>query len=120
MLQEKQMLDALTALKNGDFSVRLPTGQGGTDEEIARTFNELMENLTAFTSELMRVVDETGFQSKLGAQMDMPRLGGTWNKMAANVNIMAYTLTVQLRNIAEVCVGLLDGKPIAPMTAPAV
>src|SRR5690349_11997356 len=58
-LEKKQMLAALTALKKGDFSMRLPDHLSGIDGRIADTFNhvvELNEKMAAELERLSRVV----------------------------------------------------------------
>jgi signal transduction histidine kinase len=54
-LEKRLLLAALTALKKGDFSVRLPIRLEGIDGKIADTFNEVAETSQKFASELDRI-----------------------------------------------------------------
>src|SRR5207244_1685325 len=97
MPQEEQLLDALNALKNGDFSVRLPAEL----EAIAETFNTLMEQLNTLSSEVLRVVSELGPEGKLGGQAEVYNLSGKWADIVDTVNSTAYIQTLQVRQIAH-------------------
>src|SRR5207302_1097237 len=98
LTQEEQVSYAVTALLNGDVSVRLPAGQGGANEEIARKFNAMMEMLNSFADEVMRVSHETGAEGKLGAQAEVLNAMGKWKEITDSVNLNAYYVTHQVRN----------------------
>src|SRR2546428_11508644 len=56
---KKDLLAALTALKKGDFSVRLPVDWPGLDGKLADTFNDVIEitdRLSPEATRLSRVV----------------------------------------------------------------
>ena len=55
-LDRGELLRALRAFKNGDFSVRMPTGLGGVDGEIARAFNDVAAASAALAEEEARAV----------------------------------------------------------------
>jgi signal transduction histidine kinase len=52
---KRLLLAALTALKKGDFSARLPIRLDGIDGKIADTFNDVVETSQKFASELERI-----------------------------------------------------------------
>ncbi len=52
---KRLLLAALTALKKGDFSARLPIRLDGIDGKIADTFNDVVETSQTFASELERI-----------------------------------------------------------------
>jgi osomolarity two-component system sensor histidine kinase NIK1 len=120
MSQDQELLKALTALKNGDFSVRMSTGHGGIDDEIAQTFNDMTDQLNVFASEVIRVTNEVGIQGKLGGQADWEDAKGKWREITETVNMMAGNLTWQLRTIAEACWSLAEGKPTKEPYTPAM
>src|SRR5213596_3645196 len=68
----------------------------------AKTVNAMVEQLSAFASEVTRVAREVGTEGKLGGQAKVKGVAGTWKDLTDNVNFMASNLTAQVRNIAEV------------------
>src|SRR4051794_629909 len=54
-LATEQILRVLTALKKGDFSVRLPVTLTGTAGRVADAFNDVAEMLSSTTEDLSRV-----------------------------------------------------------------
>jgi len=97
------------AIKNGDFSVRLPDNWSGLNGKIANTLNQIFEQLGAFTTEVTRVAREVGTEGKLGGQAHVKGVSGTWKDLTDNVNKMANNLTTQVRNIAEVTTAVAQG-----------
>jgi methyl-accepting chemotaxis protein len=119
MSQDQQLLDALTALKNGDFSVRLSTDQEGTAKEIAETFNTMMEQLNALSSELLRIMRELAPEGRFGGQAEVEGLSGTWRQLKDTMNMTAGILTLQFRDTAHCIHTLANDKPVyAPTMAP--
>jgi hypothetical protein len=53
-LDRGELLRALRAFKSGDFSVRMPSGLGGIDGEIARAFNDVAAASAALAAEEAR------------------------------------------------------------------
>ena len=58
--QLQQLLDGLTAVRGGDFSIRLPASRDPLMNEIAAVFNGMNDQLALFTSEVTRVAREVG------------------------------------------------------------
>src|SRR5690242_15456735 len=58
------LLGAMQAVKNGDFSVRLPGDWSGLHGKIADTFNEIVTANAAMASELERVGTTVGKQGR--------------------------------------------------------
>src|SRR5438445_6437838 len=71
--------------------------------------NTMIEQMSAFTSEVTRVAREVGTEGKLGGQAAVPGVAGTWKDLTDNVNFMASNLTAQVRNIAEVATAIASG-----------
>jgi HAMP domain-containing protein len=115
---DSQLLAALIALKKGDFTVRLPTGQGGTADPIAEAYNGTVEQLNKLVAESLRIADEFR-QGKYAGQIMVDGLDGRWATLRDEVNDMSNTLTIQIRNMSQVIAALLNGEPGVLMTAPA-
>jgi CheY-like chemotaxis protein/HAMP domain-containing protein len=75
----------------------------------ATIVNTMLEQMSAFTSEVTRVAREVGTEGKLGGQAIVPGAAGTWKDLTDNVNSMAGNLTGQVRNIAEVATAIANG-----------
>jgi HAMP domain-containing protein/CheY-like chemotaxis protein/signal transduction histidine kinase len=71
--------------------------------------NAVIEQMSAFTSEVTRVAREVGTEGKLGGQAAVPGVAGTWKDLTDSVNSMASNLTAQVRNIAEVTIAVANG-----------
>ena len=107
--QMQQLLAGLTAVRGGDFSIRLPAGQDALMNDIAAVFNAMNEQLGVFTSEVTRVAREVGTEGQLGGQAEVPAVAGTWKDLTDSVNAMAGNLTGQVRAIAQVTTAVAKG-----------
>src|SRR5262245_1838468 len=75
----------------------------------ATIVNTMIEQMSAFTSEVTRVAREVGTEGKLGGQADVRNVSGIWKDLTDNVNSMASNLTGQVRNISEVTIAVANG-----------
>ncbi|MCR5867771.1 HAMP domain-containing protein [Aquincola sp. J276] len=75
----------------------------------ARLVNTMIQQLSVFTSEVTRVAREVGIEGKLGGQAQVRGVSGVWKELTDSVNQMAGNLTAQVRNIAEVTIGVANG-----------
>ena len=75
----------------------------------AKIVNRMIEQMSAFTSEVTRVAREVGTDGKLGGQAAVPGVAGTWKDLTDSVNSMASNLTGQVRNISEVTIAVANG-----------
>ncbi|WP_055585227.1 HAMP domain-containing protein [Streptacidiphilus griseoplanus] len=105
----RQLLDGLTAVRDGDFGTRLPDGSSGLLAEISSVFNGMVDQLSLFTSEVTRVAREVGTEGQLGGQAEVPGVSGTWKDLTESVNAMAGNLTSQVRDIAQVATAVAKG-----------
>ena len=75
----------------------------------ARVVNTMVEQLSGFASEVIRVAREVGSEGKLGGQAQVKGVSGTWKDLTESVNSMASNLTGQVRNIAGVTTAVARG-----------
>jgi HAMP domain-containing protein/CheY-like chemotaxis protein/signal transduction histidine kinase len=104
----------ITAVAKGDLSQTMPLEVDGRPLEgeflrSATVVNAMIQQMSAFTSEVTRVAREVGSEGKLGGQAVVPGLAGTWKDLTDSVNSMASNLTGQVRNISEVTIAVADG-----------
>ncbi|MCX2953701.1 HAMP domain-containing protein [Lentzea sp. NEAU-D7] len=109
MPELRQLLAGLTAVRDGDFGIRLPDDSDGLLGEIATVFNGMVDQLSLFTSEVTRVAREVGTDGRLGGQAEVPGVSGTWKDLTDSVNAMAGNLTSQVRDIAQVATAVARG-----------
>src|SRR5687768_3871644 len=64
-LDPRQLLKALTSLKRGDFTVRLPDDWVGISGKVADTFNEVVEQNQRLAKELDRLNRAVGKEGKI-------------------------------------------------------
>ncbi|MEU3778123.1 HAMP domain-containing protein [Streptomyces sp. NPDC032472] len=105
----RRLLHGLTAVRDGDFTTRLPEGSEGLLGEIATVYNGMVDQLSLVTSEVTRVAREVGGQGLLGGHARVHRVSGIWQELATGVNTMADNLTSQVRSIAQVATAVANG-----------
>jgi signal transduction histidine kinase/HAMP domain-containing protein len=105
----QQLLAGLRAVRGGDFGIRLDKVGDPLVDETATVFNEMVDQLALFTSEVTRVAREVGTDGRLGGQADVPGVAGTWKDLTDSVNAMAGNLTGQVRDIAQVATAVAGG-----------
>ncbi len=104
----------VSAVAKGDLTqtMRLQVDGRALEGEFLRSatiVNVMIEQMSAFTSEVTRVSREVGTEGKLGGQAHVPGAAGIWRDLTDNVNSMASNLTSQVRNIAEVSTAIARG-----------
>src|SRR5205823_5856907 len=100
--QVRNIADVTTAVALGDRKNKVTGDVKGEILELKNTINTMVDQLSAFASEVTRVAREVGTEGKLGGQANVQGVGGTWKDLTDSVNYMASNLTGQVRNIAEV------------------
>ncbi|MES1979164.1 MAG: HAMP domain-containing protein [Pseudomonadota bacterium] len=107
--QVRNIADVATAIARGDLSRKITVDVKGEILQLKETMNTMVDQLSAFASEVTRVAREVGTEGKLGGQAQVPGVAGTWKDLTDNVNSMASNLTGQVRNIAEVTIAVANG-----------
>jgi HAMP domain-containing protein/signal transduction histidine kinase/CheY-like chemotaxis protein len=115
--QVRNIADVATAIARGDLSRKITVEVKGEILQLKETINTMVEQLSAFASEVTRVAREVGTEGKLGGQAVVPGVAGTWKDLTDNVNFMASNLTGQVRNIAEVTIAVASGDLSKKITA---
>jgi signal transduction histidine kinase/CheY-like chemotaxis protein len=98
-----------TAVANGDLGKKITVDVRGEMLELKNTINTMVDQLSSFAAEVTRVAREVGTEGKLGGQAQVSGVSGTWRDLTDNVNIMAASLTSQVRAIAEVSTAVTSG-----------
>jgi HAMP domain-containing protein/signal transduction histidine kinase/DNA-binding response OmpR family regulator len=107
--QVRNIAEVTTAVAMGDLSKKITVEVKGEILELKNTINVMVDQLSAFASEVTRVAREVGTEGKLGVQAEVRGVAGTWKDLTDSVNAMAGNLTAQVRNIAEVTTAVALG-----------
>ncbi len=109
-----EMGRVIGAVAKGDLSQTMPHELGGRPLmgeylRTAKLVNGMVEQLGAFSVEVIRVAREVGTEGKLGGQAQVKGVSGVWKELTESVNQMAGNLTAQVRNIADVTIAVANG-----------
>ncbi len=119
-----ELLRVLQAVRDGDFSVRLPGDWTGLEGKIADTFNQIVASNARIAGELERVGTVVGKQGKTRQRVKFGQSSGAWGEMETSVNTLIDDLlwptTEVTRALAAVAKGDLlqtvrldvDGRPL--------
>ncbi|MFE0510002.1 HAMP domain-containing protein [Streptomyces sp. NPDC058964] len=108
-----------TAVARGDLSRKVTVHVAGEMLELKNTVNTMVEQLSAFSSEVTRVAREVGTEGILGGQAQVPGVAGVWKELTDSVNTMAGNLTAQVRGISQVTTAVASGDLSQKVTVPA-
>jgi len=107
--QVRNIAEVTIAVANGDLSKKITVDVRGEILQLKEAINTMVDQLRSFASEVTRVAREVGTDGKLGGQVQVPGVAGTWKDLTDNVNFMASNLTAQVRNIADVATAIAGG-----------
>ncbi|ORY00056.1 HAMP TYPE histidine kinase [Basidiobolus meristosporus CBS 931.73] len=97
------------AIAVGDLSKKITVNVGGEINELKTTINTMVDKLRTFVSEVTRVTHEVGTEWKLGGQAIAIDVAGTWKELTESLNMMAYNVTNQVRDIVTVSKAFATG-----------
>ncbi len=101
-LDTKLLLSTLVAVKNGDFSVRLPVEWTGINGKIADAFNDIIELNARMARELERVSKVVGKEGRLTQRAALGTGSGAWSGMIESVNSLVGDLVRPTNEMARV------------------
>ncbi len=107
--QVRDIAAVTTAVANGDLSQKVTVDVAGEMLELKNTVNGMVDQLSAFGSEVTRVAREIGVEGELGGQAQVTGAAGTWKDLTDSVNTAFRNLTGQVRNIAQVTTAVANG-----------
>ncbi|KAF4582712.1 hypothetical protein EYR40_002636 [Pleurotus pulmonarius] len=107
--QVRSIANVTTAVAKGDLTQKIEIQVEGEMSTLKGTVNSMVDQLSAFASEVTRVALEVGTQGILGGQAKVEGVQGTWADLTRNVNKMASNLTDQVRSISDVTKAVAAG-----------
>jgi len=104
----------ISAFSEGDLSKYMALEVDGRPLQgeflyTATSINRMIEQLGTFSAEVMRVAREISHDGRLGGQITVKGMTGTWKDLTDSVNSMALNVSDRLRNIAEVTTAVAAG-----------
>src|SRR5947209_715959 len=103
------LLSALTALKKGDFSTRLPLEWTGVAGKVADTFNDVIELNQRMALELERLSRVVGKEGKIAQRASLGDVTGSWASSISYVNDLIDDLVHPTRETARVIGAVAQG-----------
>ena len=104
------LLTALQAAESGDFSVRLPVGDGNVMlDRIAHAFNALAHRNATFTDEMVRVERVVGREGRMGERVTLGDVRGGWATSVNSINALIGDLVRPTTEVARVLVAVAEG-----------
>ena len=107
--QMRNIAEVTTAVAQGDLTRKITIEARGEILVLKSMINTMVGQLSRMASELIRVAHEVGIQGKLGGQVEVRGLSGTWRDLTDKVNLMASNVSDQVREIATVTTAVAEG-----------
>lgn len=108
-VDEGELLNALMALKKGDFSFRMPYDKTGIAGKVADTFNEIMDMQESLVSEIATVSEIVGKEGKLSRRFNHKNTGGSWEQVIEALNRLVSDLVQPTAEVARVINAVAQG-----------
>ncbi len=99
--RSRQILSAMMAFRDGDFSVRLPADWADTDGRIAAAFNQTIAQKEGISQEVARLSESVGKEGRLRQRMTLPGAIGGWASEANSMNMLIDDLVRPTTEIAR-------------------
>ncbi|MDS1269907.1 HAMP domain-containing protein [Lipingzhangella sp. LS1_29] len=108
--QVRDISQVTTAVARGDLTRKVTVDVQGEMLQLKDTVNTMVDQLDSFADEVTRVAREVGTEGKLGGRANVKGVSGIWKDLTDNVNSMANSLTLQVRNISDVTTAVARGE----------
>jgi HAMP domain-containing protein/signal transduction histidine kinase/CheY-like chemotaxis protein len=100
---------ALTALKRGDATARLPMSGSAAFCRVAEVFNDLVDQNAAMADELLRLAHTVGKEGKLKKRASLPNARGFWGQSVDSVNSLIDDLVHPVSEVGRVIGAVAQG-----------
>jgi HAMP domain-containing protein/CheY-like chemotaxis protein/signal transduction histidine kinase len=108
-LSAQELLEALQAVRVGDFSVRLPGQQAGLAGKIADVFNEIVAANQRMAQQLERVGQVVGREGRTRQRVKFALSNGAWGEMESSVNLLIDDLLWPTTEVTRVITAVAKG-----------
>jgi len=107
--QLAELLQALKAVRDGDFSVRIDMSGVGIMKEIADAFNEVVALNGQITGELVRINTMVGLEGNMDERASMGDVSGGWKTGVDSINSLVVNLAQPTAETARVLTAVARG-----------
>jgi HAMP domain-containing protein len=97
----RQILTAMIAFRDGNFSVRLPADWDGVAGRIAEAFNETIDHEDRITTEVTRLSKTVGKEGRLKQRLSLAGAVGQWATRAESINALVDDLVRPTADVAR-------------------
>src|ERR1051325_4879931 len=104
-----ELLVVLSAVRKGDFSVRMPGSKTGLAGKIADTLNEIVERNQQMAQEFERVSLAVGKEGRITERATVSGAGGAWAASVSSVNTLIGDLVQPTSEVARVIGAVAKG-----------
>jgi HAMP domain-containing protein/CheY-like chemotaxis protein/signal transduction histidine kinase len=105
----QDLLQALQAMRSGDFSVRMTGDHLGIDGKIADTFNEIIAANQRMAQQLEHVGQVVGREGKTRQRVRFGLASGSWADMEGSVNTLIDDLLWPTREVTRAVAAVAQG-----------
>jgi HAMP domain-containing protein/signal transduction histidine kinase/CheY-like chemotaxis protein len=105
----RELLEVLTEVKNGNFSVRMPVDLVGISGKVCDTLNEIIELNERMMLEFTKAGNTIGKQGKLTQRIEVPMAKGSWSTGVDSLNTLISDLVHPTIEIAHVISSVAKG-----------
>ena len=103
------LLNALEAMRAGDFSVRLSSDQDGVMAKIATLFNDIVGANQNMAQQLERIGEVVGQEGRTRQRVKFGNSGGAWGEMEGSVNTLIDDLVWPTTEVTRVISAVAQG-----------
>ena len=108
-LDSKELLRILIEVKNGNFSVRMPTDEAGLNGKVYDTLNEIISLNERMMLEFTKAGNTIGKKGKLTQRIEIPSSRGSWKEGVDSLNVLISDLVHPTIEIAHVISSVAKG-----------
>src|SRR5689334_5039123 len=108
-LELQNLLQALRAMRAGDFSVRMPGEHDGLIGKIADTFNDIVASNERMAQQLEHVGQVVGREGKTRHRVKFGHSSGAWGEMETSVNTMIDDLLWPTKEVTRAVAAVAQG-----------
>jgi HAMP domain-containing protein/CheY-like chemotaxis protein/signal transduction histidine kinase len=105
----RELLRVLTAVREGDFSVRLPSHWTGLVGKIADTVNDVVSANQSMAAQLERVGQVVGKEGKIRQRVRFTHPAGAWSEMESSVNTLMEDLIWPTTEVTRALAAVAQG-----------
>ncbi|WP_220340803.1 HAMP domain-containing protein, partial [Lysobacter soli] len=103
------IIEAMDAVRGGDFSVRLPLNWHGQEGQLAQILNEIVSHNRRLAAELSRVGEAVGREGQTRQRVVPANREGQWLGMEDSVNALIDDLVRPVEAMGEAMAGVAKG-----------